>query len=128
MALEDFKKYEKIIRWILIIFIIGVFAYSTICTRKLNENRRLCDSYRERCIETERVCDELRNEFGRVREITGRISETADRTITNARDVAETVEILRSQIKELEDCCGRDSQREYYQYWDSYYHDEQLMD
>lgn len=110
---------EKTIKYVLIGVVLLLIAYSTICTRKLNENRRLCDSYRERCIETERVCDELRNEFGRVREITGRITETADRTITNARDVAETVEILRSQIKELEDCCGRDSQREYYQYWDN---------
>ena len=117
--MEGLKKYEKVIHRFLIIFVIGIFAYSTICTRKLNENRRLCDSYRERCIETERVCDELRNEFGRVREITGRISETADRTITNARDVAETIEVLRSQIKELEDCCGRDSQREYYEHYDN---------
>lgn len=110
--------FKKIITTICVIFILCLLIYSGICTRKLNENRRLCDSYRERCIETERVCDELRNEFGRVREITGRITETADRTITNARDVAETVEILRTQIKELEDCCGRDSQREYYQYYD----------
>lgn len=119
MTLEGLKKYEKIIRWIIIIFVIGVFAYSTICTRKLNENRRLCDSYRERCIETERVCDELRNEFGRVREITGRISETADRAITNSRDVAETVELLRVQIQELENICyGYDSIDSYYDWLD----------
>ena len=116
--------FKKTINYFVAILILCLLIYSTICTRKLNENRRLCDSYRERCIETERVCDELRNEFGRVREITGRISETADRTITNARDVAETVEILRSQIKELEDCCGRDSQREYYQYWDDIFNIE----
>lgn len=112
---------QKVVNIIFTIFVLCLLIYSTVCTRKLNENRRLCDSYRERCIETERVCDELRNEFGRVRDITGRLNETADRTITNARDVAETVEILRSQIKELENICGRDTQCEYYQYWDSYF-------
>lgn len=121
MTLEGLKKYEKAIRWIIIIFVIGIFAYSTICTRKLNENRRLCDSYRERCIETERVCDELRNEFGRVREITGRISETADRTITNAREAVELIEEVRIQVQSLEMVTGDFNPDEYYSHWDSVY-------
>lgn len=112
---------KKIINIAGIIFILCLLGYSTVCTRKLNEARGLYNQYQQRCIEAERICD-------RVREISGRIRETTERTVKNARDAAETVELLRTQIQELEDCCGSFSQSEYYQFWDSYYHDEQLMD
>ena len=112
---------KKIINIAGIIFILCLFLYSTICTRKLNEARGLYNQYQQRCIEAERICD-------RVREISGKIRETTERTVKNARDAAETVELLRVQIQELEDCCGSFNQCEYYQYWDFYYHDEQLMD
>ena len=90
--------------------------------------RRLCAEYREQLIATEETNRELTDRFGRVAEITGRIKETTNANITDARGIIETVEILRSQIKELEDCCRSFSQSEYYQYWDSYYHDEGLME
>ena len=105
---------KKIINGITVIFILCLFIYSTICTRKLNEARGLYNQYQQRCIEAERICD-------RVREISGEIRETTERTVKNARDAAETVELLRTQIQELEDCCGSFSQCEYYQYWDSYF-------
>lgn len=105
---------KKIINGITVIFILCLFIYSTICTRKLNEARGLYNQYQQRCIEAERICD-------RVREISGKIRETTERTVKNARDAAETVELLRTQIQELEDCCGSFNQCEYYQYWDSYF-------
>ena len=105
---------KKIINIAGIIFILCLLIYSSICTRKLDEARRLYNQYQQRCIEAERICD-------RVREISGKIRETTERTVKNARDAAETVELLRVQIQELEDCCGSFSQSEYYQYWDSYY-------
>ena len=83
--------------------------------------RGLCNQYREQLIATEEANRELTDRFGRITEITGRIKETTDANITDARGIVETVEILRSQIKELEDCCGSFNQSEYYQYWDSYY-------
>ena len=83
--------------------------------------RGLCNQYREQLTATTEANRELADRIGRVTEITGRIKETTDANITDARGIVETVEILRSQIKELEDCCGSFSQSEYYQYWDSYY-------
>ena len=112
---------KKIFNSITVILILCLFLYSTICTGKLNKVRGLYNQYQQRCIEAERICD-------RVREISEKIRTTTERTVKNARDAAETVELLRTQIQELEDCCGSFSQSEYYQYWDSYYHDEQLMD
>ena len=112
---------KKIINSITVILILCLFIYSTVCTRKLNEARGLYNQYQQRYIEAERICD-------RVREISEKIRTTTERTVKNARDAAETVELLRVQVQELEDCCGSFSQCEYYQYWDSYYHDEQLME
>ena len=99
--------------------------YSSIQSYKY---RRLCNEYRAELIATENTNRELTDRIGRVTEITGRIKETTNANIADARGIIETVEILRSQIKELEDCCRCFSQSEYYQYWDSYYHDEGLMD
>ena len=81
--------------------------------------RRLYDQYRESLIATENENRELADRIGRITEITGRIKETADANITDARGIIETVEILRTQIQELEDCCGGFDQSEYYQYWDN---------
>ena len=90
--------------------------------------RGLCNQYREQLIAAEETNRELTDRFGRVTEIVGRIKETTNANIADARGIIESVEILRSQIKELEDCLGSFSQSEYYKYWDSYFRDEQLMD
>ena len=83
--------------------------------------RKLCNELREQLTAAEATNRELDNRLGRVTEITGRIKKTANANITDARGIIETVEILRSQIKELEDCCGVFNQSEYYNYYDSYY-------
>ena len=109
-----------------IIFIIAVSfcivlsgnIYSSIQSYKY---RRLCSEYREQLVATEETNRTLTDRIGRVAEITGRIKETTDANITDARGIIETVEILRSQIKELEDCCGSFNQSEYYSYWDNIY-------
>ena len=110
---------KKIINIAGIIFILCLLLYSSICTRKLNEARGLYNQYQQRCIEAERICD-------RVREISGEIRATTERTVKNARDAAETVELLRTQIKELENICyGYDTLDSYYSYWDNIYGLEQ---
>ena len=120
------KKTIYIIIIIALLFIIlPANIYSSIKSYKY---RRLCAEYREQLIATETTNRELTDRFGRVTEITGRIKETTNANITDARGIIETVEILRSQIQELEDCCRSFNQSEYYQYWDSYFRDEQLMD
>ena len=116
-----------------IIFIIAAVLFIILSANIYNsvkyyKYRRLCDEYRAELIATEETNRELADRFERVAEITGRIKETTNANIADARGIIETVEILRSQIKELEDCCRSFNQSEYYQYWDSYYHDEQLMD
>ena len=104
---------KKIINIAGIIFILCLLLYSSICTRKLNEARGLYNQYQQRCIEAERICD-------RVREISGEIRATTERTVKNARDAAETVELLRTQIKELENICyGYDTLDSYYNWLDS---------
>ena len=105
-----------------------VFSGNIYSSIKYYKYRRLCDQYREQVIATEKTNRELTDRFGRVAEITRRIKEATDANITNARGIIETVERLRAEIKELEDCCGGFNESEYYSYWDSYYHDEGLME
>ena len=110
---------KKIINSITVILILCLFIYSTVCTRKLNEARGLYNQYQQRYIEAERICD-------RVREISEKIRTTTERTVKNARDAAETVELLRVQVQELENICyGSDSIDSYYSYWDNIYGIEQ---
>ena len=116
-------------------FIIAIFAlffvvfsaniYNSVQSYKL---RRLCNQYRESLTRAEETNRIITDRIERVAEITGRIKEATNANITDARGIVETVEVLRTQIKELEDCCGSFNLFEYYQYWDSYYRDEQLMD
>ena len=104
-----------------------VFSGNICNSIKSIKYRRLCDQYREQLIATTEANRELDDRIERVAEITRRIGEAANANITDARDVIETVEELRTEIKELEDCCGSFSQSEYYSYWDSYYRNEGLM-
>ena len=125
---RGYMKNEKAIYIIIaaVLFIIlSANIYNSIESYKY---RRLCNEYREQLIAAETTNRELENRFGRVAEIVGKLHETTERNVTDARGIIETVEILRSQIKELEDCCRCFSQSEYYQYWDSYFRDEGLMD
>ena len=110
-----------------IIFILLLFG----CIRNTARSyryRNLCDKYREQLSYAEATNRELNDRFISVQEVVGRIKETTDANITDAKSIIETVERLRTEVQELEDCCGSFSQCEYYQYWDSYYHDEQLME
>ena len=83
--------------------------------------RRLCNQYREQLDRTTEANKELTDRIGRVTEIVERIAETTDANITDARSIIETVERLRTQIKELENICGGFDYNKYYEYWDSYY-------
>ena len=124
MKNEDKKTIYIIIAAVFFI-ILSANIYNSIESYKY---RRLCAEYREQLITAEEENRELTDRFGRVTEVVGRLHETTERNVADARGIIETVEILRSQIKELEDCCRSFNQSEYYQYWDSYYHDEQLID
>ena len=81
--------------------------------------RGLCNKYREQLVATENANRELTETIGKCQSIAGSIGELCDRNVSDTRGIIETVEILRTQIKELEDCCGSFSQYQYYQYWDN---------
>ena len=117
------KKIFNII--ISIVFILLLFG----CIRNTARSyryRNLCNQYREQLIATEEANRTLNNRLGRIAEITGRLHETAEANITDARSIIETVEMLRTQIQELENICyGYDTLDSYYSYWDNIYGLEQ---
>ena len=91
--------------------------------------RKLCNQYTEQLIATTEANRELDNRLGRVAEIVGQLHKTTERNVTDARDIVETVEILRTQIQELENICyGSDSVDSSYNYWDNEFRDEGLID
>ena len=115
------KKIKFIIITAAVAFCI-VFSGNIYNSVKSYKYRRLCDQYRESLVATEEENRELADRIGRITEITGRIKETADANITDARSIIETVELLRTQIQELENICyGYDTLDSYYSYWDNIY-------
>ena len=104
-----------------IIFILLLFG----CIRNTARSyryRNLCDKYREQLSYAEAANRELNNRFISVQEVVGRISDTANQNITDARSIIETVERLRTEVQELENICyGSDSIDSYYSYWDNIY-------
>ena len=104
-----------------IIFILLLFG----CIRNTARSyryRNLCDKYREQLSYAEAANRELNNRFISVQEVVGRISDTANQNITDARSIIETVERLRTEVQELENICyGSDSIDSYYSYWDHIY-------
>lgn len=126
-TIRDYMKNEKTIYIIFAVLLFIILSANIYNTTQSYKYRRLCNKYREQLVATENTNREFADKFRRITEITRRIKETTNTNITDARGIIETVEILRSQIKELEDCCSSFNQFEYYQYWDSYYRTEQLM-
>ena len=90
--------------------------------------RKLCDQYREQLYTATDENRELRRTIEECQNITGSIGELCNRNISSSRQIIELTEEIRSKVYELENCLGSVSQSEYYNYWDSYYHDEQLME
>lgn len=117
-----FKKIFNII--VSIVFILLLFCCIRNTARSY-EYRRLCDKYREQLIATEEANRTLNDRLGRITEVVGRLHETTERNVTDARGIIELTEELRAQVYELESCLGSFNQSEYYIYWDSYYGIEQ---
>ena len=95
---------------------------------KYYKYRRLCNEYRAELYTATDENRELRKTIGECQSITESIGELCNRNISSSRQIIEITEELRAKVYELESSLGSFSQSEYYQYWDSYYHDEQLMD
>ena len=113
-----FKKIFNII--LSIVFILLLFGCIRNTARSY-EYRRLCSEYREQLIAATETNRTLNDRLGRVTEVVGRLHETTERNVTDARSIIELTEELRTQVYELESCLGSFSQSEYYSYWDNIY-------
>ena len=104
-----------------IVFILLLFGCIRNTARSY-EYRRLCDKYREQLSAATETNRALNDRLDRVTEVVGRLCETTERNVTDARSIIETTELLRTQIQELENICyGSDSIDDYYNYWDNIY-------
>ena len=112
--------YKKIFNIIIsLVFILLLFGFIRNTARSY-EYRRLCDKYTEQLSAATETNRTLNDRLGRITEVVGRLHETTERTITDARSIIETVELLRTQIQELENICyGSDSIDSYYDWLDS---------
>ena len=108
-----------------IIFIIAavtfciVFSGNIYNSVKSYKYRRLCDKYTEQLIAATEANRTLNDRLGRVTEVVGRLHETTERNVTDARGIIELTEELRAQVYELESCLGSFNQSEYYSFWDN---------
>ena len=122
---DERKKNIYIIIAAVLFIILSGNIYSSIQSYKY---RRLCNEYREQLNGAEEANRKLAETIGECQSITESIGELCNRNISSSRQIIEITEELRAKVYELENCLGSFSQSEYYQYWDSYYHDEQLIE
>ena len=108
---------KKIINIIIsLVFILLLFCSIRNTTRSYRY-RNLCNQYREQLSSTAETNRALNDRLGRITEIVGRLSETTERNITDARSIIETVELLRVQVQELENICYDNNTIDSYYDW-----------
>ena len=86
-----------------IIFILCLFLYSSICTRKLNKYRGHLDTVREQLVRAEEYNRELTERLGSISTNVHKLGELADRNVSGVRQCIEIIEETRVIIKEMED-------------------------
>ena len=102
-----------------IVFILLLFGCIRNTARSY-EYRRLCDKYTEQLNESAETNRALNDRLSRITEVVGRLHETTERNVTDARSIIETTELLRTQIQELENVCyGYDTLDSYYDWLDN---------
>ena len=119
------ERKKNIIFIIAAAFCIIIFSGNIYNSVKSYKYRRLCDKYTEQLSAAAEENRTLNDRLGRITEVVGRLHETTERNVTDARGIIELTEELRTQVYELESCLGSFNQSEYYSYWDSYYGIEQ---
>lgn len=118
---EGLKKYEKIIRWIIIAIIAVLFTSTIISTVKSYQLGRLCNQFRERIADAEDTNRRLAETVGKCQSICGELGDSVDRNIRTAREAVELIEEIRVQVQNLEMVTGDFNPDDYYNYWDSVY-------
>ena len=110
------KVFNIIVSLVFILLLFGCIRN----TAKSYEYRRLCDKYTEQLSAAAETNRTLNDRLSRITEVVGRIHETTERNVTDARSIIETTELLRTQIQELENICyGYDTLDSYYDWLDS---------
>ena len=117
----------------IIYFIAAVFCiifsgniYSSIQSYKY---RKHLDTAREQLVRAEEYNRELRERFRNISTNVCKLRELTDRNVNGVRECIEIIEETRVITKELEDSIyGSNSIDSYYNYWDSYFRNEGLMD
>ena len=118
---EGLKKYEKIIRWIIIAIIAVLFTSTIVNTVKSYQLGRLCNQFRERIADAENTNRRLAETVGKCQSICGELGDSVDRNIRTAREAVELIEEVRVQVQSLEMVTGDFNSNDYYNYWDSVY-------
>ena len=118
---EGLKKYEKIIRWIIIAIIAVLFTSTIVNTVKSYQLGRLCNQFRERIADAENTNRRLAETVGKCQSICGELGDSVDRNIRTAREAVELIEEIRVQVQSLEMVTGDFNSNDYYNYWDSVY-------
>ena len=117
---EGLKKYEKIIRWIIIVIIAVLLTSTTVSTIKSYQLGRLCNQFRERIADAENTNRRLAETVGKCQSICGELGDSVDRNIRTAREAVELIEEIRVQVQDLQNCINDSSASYDYEYWDSY--------
>ena len=117
---EGLKKYEKIIRWIIIAIIAVLFTSTIVNTVKSYQLGRLCNQFRERIADTEDTNRRLAETVGKCQSICGELGDSVDRNIRTAREAVELIEEIRVQVQDLQNCINDSGASYDYEYWDSY--------
>lgn len=117
---EGLKKYEKIIRWIIIAIIAVLFTSTIVSTIKSYQLGRLCNQFRERIVDAEDTNRRLAETVGKCQSICGELGDSVDRNIRTAREAVELIEEIRVQVQDLQNCINDSGASYDYEYWDSY--------
>lgn len=125
---RGYMKNEKTIFIIIAAVLFIILSANVYNSVKYYKYRRLCNEYRTELNRATNEIELLGRTIEECQNITGSIGELCNRNVKSSRDIIEITEELRAKVYELENCLGSFSQSEYYQYWDSFYGIEGLMD
>ena len=117
-----------------IIFIIAAVFFIVLSGNIYNsiesyKYRKHLDTVRKQLAATEEYNRELTERFRSISTNVCKLRELANRNVSGVRECIEIIEETRVITKEMEDSIyGSDSIDGYYNYWDSYFRDEGLME
>ena len=113
-------KHEKIMRIVLIIFVVLSVIFGIRDSVQHYRSGRLSDQLRIELNDAADTNRRLTEKIGQCRIIITDLRTTTETNITTARQAIEVLEELRVQVQELEDCLQGDGAGYDYSHWDSY--------